>query len=197
MYAMKPLNPWIKAALMGFVIFLAAAIWFSFVSVDFAVRYQMVARIMLIVNALALLALPAICFVASAIGWYKIDRKKQGGTLLAPVIIVLATLWLVLVVAAIGRARPHFAPDSTRLADITQLQQALDLYQKDNGHYPRSLRELTPKYLRVIPTDPVTHGQFSYRNSDTSYSVCAKLSSPMNGVPLNQNGEACLQPSTS
>lgn len=46
---------------------------------------------------------------------------------------------------------------------------ALEMYAKDNeGHYPRSLSELTPSYLGVIPTCGAT-GIDTYSHSYTAY----------------------------
>ena len=38
------------------------------------------------------------------------------------------------------------------------MRKAIDHYYGDNGHYPRSLSDLVPKYLRQIPPDPVMPG---------------------------------------
>jgi general secretion pathway protein G len=56
-------------------------------------------------------------------------------------------------------------------ARVNALQQALSdmrgaiaKYHADNGRYPHSLEELVPKYLRAIPTDPMT-GNASWRTT--------------------------------
>jgi hypothetical protein len=48
-----------------------------------------------------------------------------------------------------------------RRATLTQF--ALTLYQRENGRYPDSLKELVPKYLDTMPLDPYSGEPFQYR----------------------------------
>lgn len=50
---------------------------------------------------------------------------------------------------------PHAARLSTCEANLKTLGSALEEYQTDNhGHYPSSLQQLVPKYLKAIPQCP-------------------------------------------
>jgi type II secretory pathway pseudopilin PulG len=42
-------------------------------------------------------------------------------------------------------------------AALAQMRAALAAYKADHGRYPTALSELAPRYLRAIPTDPVTN----------------------------------------
>ena len=39
---------------------------------------------------------------------------------------------------------------------LTGMRGAIGQFRSDNGRYPKSLEELTPKYLPSVPVDPVT-----------------------------------------
>jgi type II secretory pathway pseudopilin PulG len=41
-------------------------------------------------------------------------------------------------------------------AELTRMRGAIGQFRSDNGRYPKSLEELTPKYLPVVPVDPIT-----------------------------------------
>jgi hypothetical protein len=39
--------------------------------------------------------------------------------------------------------------------DVSYLNQAVQLYNVQEGHYPKTLDELTPKYVAELPTPPL------------------------------------------
>lgn len=49
--------------------------------------------------------------------------------------------------------------DEERIAEVGQIQTALELYLADKGNYPETGDELVPDYLEVWPTDP---GEYEY-----------------------------------
>ncbi len=65
--------------------------------------------------------------------------------------------------------------DERRVADIKQIQNALELYYADNRTYPSMLVDpypaLVPKYLSVMPTDPSTGAAYAYAGIGIA-SVC-------------------------
>ena len=70
------------------------------------------------------------------------------------------------------------AVDGQRRAEIYgQIQPALEIYKADNQQYPPSLDALKPKYLVIIPVDPVTKKFYSYRPSANwlDYTITAQL----------------------
>lgn len=55
------------------------------------------------------------------------------------------------------RERIEKASAETALRDeLAQMRKAIASFRADNGRYPQTLDELLPKYLRRIPTDPMT-----------------------------------------
>lgn len=53
---------------------------------------------------------------------------------------------------------PAAGPDSKRLSDIRQLASAQELYFNDKDAYPKTLKELSPIYIAVVPTAPEPPG---------------------------------------
>lgn len=83
--------------------------------------------------------------------------RARGFTLIE-LLVVMAVLGLLVSLAApryfqsIDKAR-----ESTLRENLMQLRQAIDRHFADTGKYPASLEELvTKKYLRRIPSDPLT-----------------------------------------
>lgn len=52
--------------------------------------------------------------------------------------------------------------DARRIADIRQLQIALELYFNKNALYPQNLDLLTPSFSSIIPSDPTTNLSYHY-----------------------------------
>ncbi len=69
--------------------------------------------------------------------------------------------------------------DAKRQSDIRQIRIGLELYYYEHNRYPYSLDELSPKYLRFIPTDPLTNQSYQYQlqPDERGCKVCAYLES--------------------
>ena len=52
--------------------------------------------------------------------------------------------------------------DARRVADLKQLQLALELYFDTNGSYPKQLGPLATEFIPFIPKDPETQSQYYY-----------------------------------
>jgi hypothetical protein len=66
---------------------------------------------------------------------------------------------------ALGEARMK-ARDARRIADVRQIQLALELYADANDQqYPTRLADLTTKYIPTVPTDPSTKSVYRYTYS--------------------------------
>ena len=84
--------------------------------------------------------------------------NKKGFTLIE-LLVVIAIIGLLstLSVLALNGARAR-ARDAKRIADIKQIQTALEMYYNDNNSYPAAaltqLTTTTPPLMRVIPTAP-------------------------------------------
>ena len=89
--------------------------------------------------------------------------KKQKGFTLIELLVVIAIIGLLstLAVVALNNARSK-ARDARRLADIKQIQTALELYYNDEGGYPDtadvtsggSIEGSTATYMSIVPTNP-------------------------------------------
>ena len=85
------------------------------------------------------------------------QQRERGFTLVEMMVVIviiglLATIVIINVMPATERAA------SARVkADLSTLEQALDMYKLENMRYPTSqegLASLTPKYIRRLPNDP-------------------------------------------
>jgi len=129
--------------------------------------------------------------------------NKKGFTLIELLIVVaIIGLLSTLAVVALGSARVK-ARDSKRLADLKQLQTALELYYTDQNAYPagagialgatdyaclNSVAGFTTAgcanaYMGQVPVDPKS-GNYTYTvaSSTGSYTVTATLEGVVNGL---------------
>jgi len=83
--------------------------------------------------------------------------KKQKGFTLIELLVVIAILGLLTTIAlvSLNSARAK-ARDSRRLADIKQIQTALEMYYSASSTYPANLTDATflSDYMKNVPTDP-------------------------------------------
>ena len=127
--------------------------------------------------------------------------NKKGFTLIE-LLVVIAIIGLLstLAVVALGSARTK-ARDSKRLADLKQMQTALELYYTDNNAYPPAASPLaigtTPyaclnstgfttagcasPYMGQVPLDPKS-GNYTYSLVSSSYSITATLEGQVNNL---------------
>jgi prepilin-type N-terminal cleavage/methylation domain-containing protein len=109
-------------------------------------------------------------------------NQSQGFTLIE-LLVVIAIIGLLasVVLVSMNSARIK-ARDTARLANIKQIQKALETYHVDNGAYPAvtgvvgSITTLSPflvpKYLGTLPDDPIIPGISGYGSiGSTSYVI--------------------------
>lgn len=125
--------------------------------------------------------------------------NKKGFTLIELLIVVaIIGLLSTLAVVALGSARVK-ARDSKRLADLKQLQTALELYYTDKNEYPQVSGSLgsgslaclnasgwqatgcSDAYMGQVPVDPQS-GNYTYTAASSTYSVSASLEGTVNGL---------------
>jgi len=120
-------------------------------------------------------------------------KAKRGFTLIE-LLVVIAIIGVLasIVLASLSTAREK-SRDARRLADIKQIQLALELYADANSaSYPAALSDLDPTYIPVVPNDPVgTAVAYPYFRCTitTSYHLAAGLEDT-NSVGLNNDRDA-------
>jgi len=72
-----------------------------------------------------------------------------GGLVLIAVVGILASVVLLSLNSARSKSR-----DAARVAQVRQQGAALELYYNDNQSYPKSLTQLTPRYITTLPVAP-------------------------------------------
>lgn len=118
------------------------------------------------------------------------------------VVIAIIGLLSTLAVVALNTARVK-ARDAKRLADLHQLQTALELYYNDQNGYPPAAQPITlgkgsaacldsagfgnagcsnNPYLSIVPSDPLQSGSYIYSVVGSSYSVSASLEGTVNNL---------------
>src|SRR3989338_6454199 len=96
---------------------------------------------------------------------FKNSKKSKGFTLIE-LLVVIAIIGILssVVLASLNSARKK-GRDAKRVAEIQQMQLALELYFDANRQYPLlfdTASIITPGYMSAIPLDPVTSVAYCY-----------------------------------
>jgi len=148
--------------------------------------------------------------------------NKQGFTLIE-LLVVIAIIGLLasIVLASLNSARKK-SRDARRLADLKQLQNALELYANDNGgNYPSDAvtvtaageavsaatangmaDQLVPSYIAAIPNDPLGGTVTYYFRTDPAANTAANataycISAGLENTPPTPANSCTFTPSTS
>ena len=104
--------------------------------------------------------------------------KAFRGFTLIELLVVIAIIGILssIVLASLNTARLK-SRDARRVADIKQIQLAMQLFYDASSTYPTTLAELVPVYIATQPKDPVGQVAYPYDrlNNGSSYAVCANL----------------------
>lgn len=101
-----------------------------------------------------------------------ISRGQRGFTLIELLVVVAIIGMLSSVVLASLNSARQKGRDARRIADLAQMQVALELYySSNNSQYPSALSSLAPSYIASVPTDPQTGAAYNY----TAYTVSSRI----------------------
>lgn len=120
--------------------------------------------------------------------------RSRGFTLIE-LLVVIAIIGLLssVVLASLNGARLK-GRDARRLADLKQMQVALELYYSSQSTpgYPAALSSLAPTYIGAVPTDPGTGSAYPYAVNSTNgyYCIGATLESTVPSPADSCNGSA-------
>ena len=129
-------------------------------------------------------------------------KKNQKGFTLIELLVVVAIIGLLatLSIVALNNARAR-ARDARRVADVKQIQTALELYYNDYGIYPAtgdvdpggSIASGSTVYMSQIPTPPqpadgdcdaATAYTYTQQDESRSYTLAYCLGTATGGIPL-------------
>lgn len=109
------------------------------------------------------------------------------------VVIAIIGILASVVLASLGTARRK-SRDARRIADIKQLQLALELYFDaavgGSANYPATLGLLATTYIPSVPPDPLG-GAYNYVSCTTTYHLAAALEESTNPA-LNSDRDAAI-----
>ena len=125
------------------------------------------------------------------------EKKFSRGFTLIELLVVIAIIGVLasIVLASLNTARTK-SRDARRVADIKQIQLALELYFDTNRDYPAALSSLSPTFIPTIPADPLTAAYTYERCTGTIYHLGGALeetgnpalSSDLNAAPAGCTG---------
>ena len=119
-------------------------------------------------------------------------RKNKGFTLIE-LLVVIAIIGILssVVLASLNTAREK-ARDARRIADVKQVQIALELFFDDNGNYADTLAELAPEYIPTVPIPPKGAGQTVYAYAAVGNTVAGTCTDYHLGAALEDSDHAAL-----
>jgi prepilin-type N-terminal cleavage/methylation domain-containing protein len=89
---------------------------------------------------------------------------KRGFTLIELLVVIAIIGVLASVVLASLNSARRKSRDARRVADIKQIQLALELYFDSKGEYPDATSKLAPDYIPTVPTDPVAQAVYLFNS---------------------------------
>jgi len=115
--------------------------------------------------------------------------KKNKGFTLIELLVVIAIIGLLstLAVVALNSARSK-SRDAKRVADIKQVQTALELYYNDNDGYPVAdtwvaMDTALATQMPTVPTNPSPNGTaYTYVGTASSYTITFTLEGETGGL---------------
>jgi general secretion pathway protein G len=106
-------------------------------------------------------------------------KTSTRGFTLIELLVVIAIIGILssVVLASLNDARQK-SRDAKRIADVRQMQLAMELFFDSNGSYPTTtLSVLAPTYIATIPSGPLSGESYTFESlsSGTDYNLGADL----------------------
>jgi prepilin-type N-terminal cleavage/methylation domain-containing protein len=130
-----------------------------------------------------------------------IFKKTGKGFTLIELLVVIAIIGILssVVLASLNDARMK-SRDAKRIADLKQIQLALELFFDGTGAYPTSAQystagtgNLTPQYMATLPKDPTLNTAYNYAGLAPSGTACTSYHL---GATLEQTSNQVLSSDT-
>ncbi|KKT20611.1 MAG: hypothetical protein UW04_C0028G0004 [Parcubacteria group bacterium GW2011_GWB1_43_8] len=123
----------------------------------------------------------------------KMFKKNSKGFTLIELLVVIAIIGILssVVLASLNSARKK-SRDARRVADVKQIQLALELYFDSNRQYPATVAALVAGgQIPLEPKDPISKASYSYAGLDTD-SAAATCESYHLAATLEESSNAAL-----
>lgn len=122
-------------------------------------------------------------------------KSLQKGFTLIELLVVVAIIGLLasIVIASLNSARQK-GRDARRIADVRDIQTAMEMYNDSNNGYPGATSSLAPTYISLVPVDPVNSGVYQYKYAPTAPGSGVNAPCPQYhfGTTLEVSGNASL-----
>lgn len=120
-------------------------------------------------------------------------NKKAFTLIELLVVIAIIGILSTLAIVSLQNARKS-ARDAKRVADVKQLQNAIELYYSDENSYPSSLDNLVPNYMTILPQAPSPadgdctseNNEYTYSTDGSTYSISFCTGSPTGDLPAGE-----------
>lgn len=127
-------------------------------------------------------------------------KSYSRGFTLIELLVVIAIIGILasIVLASLDSARKK-GRDARRVADVKQLQLALELYYDQNNQFPTALSTTTlvaGNFISSVPSDPQTGAAYSYAGLQGSASSAATCASYHLGATLENTSNTALSTDT-
>ncbi|PSO45196.1 MAG: hypothetical protein BRC25_02815 [Parcubacteria group bacterium SW_6_46_9] len=115
------------------------------------------------------------------------SENMKTGLIVAGSIIAIIVVGLIYWASTLECTGPA-SRDLRRETDLEQLQEALDMYKRDNRDYPSQLTELDT-YMNRVPKDPTTDQSYKYKavNNKSGYCIGTCLTDDIHDPDNNNN----------